>query len=76
MTPAPELCPACGGALTKHWPESSVSDEMWIFECDASIIRSETGRLIAEDDCENAMRNAVRALNNLAALSVTSTERT
>lgn len=66
MTPAPKTCPVCGSVLLHYNIESEEEYEAWEFECSAIILRGETGKLIAESDCENATQNAVRLLNETA----------
>lgn len=66
MTPAPTSCPLCGAAVSKHLPETPEDYECWLFDCDAEIVRMESGKLCDEEPCGDAFRLAVQKLNEAA----------
>lgn len=69
-------CPICAAKIDDHTPGSKTDFEAWVFNCGAELLRLDSGRIIAETSCPNAMKEALAALNLRARAALTEHPRT
>jgi len=60
---APKTCPCCGAAFSNTTPRTEEDYECHYYECGASIIRVDSGKLDECSRCPDALRVALRKLN-------------
>lgn len=59
-----EHCPCCGAGRKRYTAPDDNFYETWTFYCDGEIMRWDSGKFTANEPCGNAMRNAVKRLND------------
>ncbi len=63
MTKLPDGCPACGAGKILHEPKSSEMHEWARYRCLAELVLIEDGMIEVNDNCRDALNNAVCKLN-------------